>query len=397
MELLKILIITVGIMGFKLKTRRLNFLVILPLLAVLVIINDINILLGGLLAVGVAVLIIEGKRKILCTFLAYLSISMLDITTAALTMFITGIEIRELYNSSFYVITVNCFSIMLISSIAIIRRVLKKPCLYHIRYMRAAYIVTSIISQICFLLYLSPALILGFDGYSKPVVAVGLSFSGIFFIISNFLLVESVFSKNRFKSLYRDSREQSENLLDYVDTRIITAKEKQKIYHDIPYHLLSLQSLAENNNINELENYINRLVGRLIESGITVNTGSHQLNAIISGCIAKYPETEVEINGIMPNEINIPHHDLCIILSNLLDNAFKMSAGTVKIEVKYGETLYIRIMNSVRKKVKISDNIIQSAHGIGLLNVGEYVDKNNGKVFYHCNDKCFVVDLYLPL
>jgi CheY-like chemotaxis protein len=65
-----------------------------------------------------------------------------------------------------------------------------------------------------FLLYLSPALILGFDGYSKPVVAVGLSFSGIFFIISNFLLVESVFSKNRFKSLYRDSREQSENLLD---------------------------------------------------------------------------------------------------------------------------------------------------------------------------------------
>ena len=102
-ELLKILIITVGIMGFKLKSKRFSMM-ILPFFAVFVIINDINILLGGLLAVGVAVLIVEGKSKVLCTFLAYLSISMLDITAAELTMFITGIGIRELYDSSFYVI-----------------------------------------------------------------------------------------------------------------------------------------------------------------------------------------------------------------------------------------------------------------------------------------------------
>jgi len=270
--------------------------------------------------------------------------------------------------------------------------------------MRIAYIVTSVVSQIFILLYLTPALVLGFDDDSKSFMAVGLSFSGVFFIISNVLLVESVFSKRHFKSLYYDTRDQSENLTEYFETRLDSEKEKRRIFHDIPYHLVSIQALQKSGQSDKAETYIDRLADRFIDSGHETNTGNHQLNAIISGCLDKYQNAKAAVDGLLPNELSIPNHDFCVILSNLLDNAFREAdalSGTVIIDLKVTENrLYIRIANPVSKKVKITDNIIQSqkhGQGIGSLNVDEYVTKSGGKVFYHCSDKCFIADLYLPL
>ena len=407
-ELAKILLITSGIMGYRLKKKWQTG--ISPLICVATIfvtaglepVNSIA-LIYGILAIFTAKFILDGKNKTICAILAYLSVSMLDVITASLTMLATGLNTTELHESILHNTLVNAVSIVLVAAIAIVRRYAKKSCFYHVKFMRAAYIITLLISQIFFLLYLTPAMIYGFDKDIEPLAVIGLSFSGVFFIISNVVLVETVFAKRKFKSLYNEFRAQSENLTDYFESRLDSEKEKRKIYHDMPYHLLSIQALAHSDRSSELSAYIDKLAGRFAEQEMTVNTGNHQLNAIVLGCLDKYPDAKIEIDGILPNELSVTPHDFCIILSNLLDNAFRMAeklSGTVQITLKVTDrTLYARIINPVAKKVKIVDNTVQArkyGQGIGLRNAEEYVAKNNGKMVYNCSESNFTTDLYLP-
>lgn len=169
----------------------------------------------------------------------------------------------------------------------------------------------------------------------------------------------------------------------------------RSVKHDMQNHLLCLKNLANNNNIEEIKKYL-QVLGQTIEKlNYKIKTGNVISDAIINEKynIAKMENIEFVCNFIMPNDTLIDSVDLCIILSNCLDNAIeacmKINDKTINKKIiitSYIKDLYliIEVSNTTTNKIKYKNNKIISTkkdmnnHGIGLSNIEMIIKKYNG-------------------
>ncbi|MGI6280011.1 MAG: GHKL domain-containing protein [Acutalibacteraceae bacterium] len=100
----------------------------------------------------------------------------------------------------------------------------------------------------------------------------------------------------------------------------------------------------------------------------------------------------------------LPFHlssvDICIILSNLLENALKACAKVKNIRdrklaifstVKDGK-FYLSVSNSYEGEVEIVDGIPQTeadGHGMGVNSIASIVKNNNGTFLYEAENGIF--------
>lgn len=186
----------------------------------------------------------------------------------------------------------------------------------------------------------------------------------------------------------------------------------RSIKHDMQNHLLCLKNLANNNNIEEIKEYL-QILGQTIEKlNYKIKTGNVISDAIINEKynIAKMDNIEFICNFIMPNDTLIDSVDLCIILSNCLDNAIEAcikindEAINKKIIItSYLKDLYliIEVSNTTTDKVKYKNNKIISTkkdrnnHGIGLSNIEMIIKKYNGILDIITEENKFTLNIML--
>lgn len=186
----------------------------------------------------------------------------------------------------------------------------------------------------------------------------------------------------------------------------------RSIKHDMQNHLLCLKSLANNNNIEEIKKYL-QLLGQTIEKlNYKIKTGNVISDAIINEKynIAKLENIEFVCNFIMPNDTLIDSVDLCIILSNCLDNAIeaciKINDKTIDKKIiitSYLKDLYliIEVSNTTTDKIKYKNNKIISTkkdrnnHGIGLSNIEMIIKKYNGILDIITEENKFTLNIML--
>jgi sensor histidine kinase YesM len=169
----------------------------------------------------------------------------------------------------------------------------------------------------------------------------------------------------------------------------------KKVIHDINNHISCLRSLADNNNLNEIKEYLHNIGSTVSNLDFKIKTGNPISDAVIN---EKFNISESEnINFIcdfmLPPKISIETIDLCIILSNALDNAIEACRNVAdtniqkKISIKsYIRDLYliIEVSNTTKDKVKYVNNKIVSSkpnainHGIGISNIEDVAKKYNG-------------------
>lgn len=105
-ETAKIIIVMCGIMGYKPRIRVQSVIGIScsVIAAVIVSYYTANSLIIGMLSVITVVFMLDGERKLVCGFLSYLSVSMLDVMVSSVTMLLTNISTadynQELINNS---------------------------------------------------------------------------------------------------------------------------------------------------------------------------------------------------------------------------------------------------------------------------------------------------------
>lgn len=178
--------------------------------------------------------------------------------------------------------------------------------------------------------------------------------------------------------------------------------------HDLKNHLLCILSMAEERDVEGIEQY----TGQLLQQQNTVNklimfSGSKVLDAIINSKSAAAERAGVRLSAIITTPLaGISPEDITIIIGNALDNAIRAAKDSqrkvVDIHIQpQGAYSSIVIANDIAHPV-LSDNPalrttknIRYRHGFGIQNMRQAVERNQGLIrFYEQNDR-FICDILL--
>lgn len=182
--------------------------------------------------------------------------------------------------------------------------------------------------------------------------------------------------------------------------------------HDIKNHLLTMNILAENEDIDEIKKYLKEMSVILDESSYVRITGISAVDAILNeklyeaqahSITTNYDVSAMEKNSIKPV-------DMCIILSNALDNAIEANQSIENPQNRYiklkmsgnGEYTVISVINPTDKiPVKRSPNTYVTSkndaknHGFGLKSIESTAKKYGGEMLTKYEDGIFTLVIKL--
>jgi hypothetical protein len=179
---------------------------------------------------------------------------------------------------------------------------------------------------------------------------------------------------------------------DYYQLLLQKEEDTRKFRHDIKNHLLCLNNLAGKGDLDGLKKYLGEMYGQIEQiSSLTYTTGNELVDIILNDKFYAFDgKIKIQIIGSFCNALNISEMDLCIIFSNIFQNAAEelsgQEQGWFEIQITLGNQFTeIIIQNSVNgKTVMQGDGFPQTRkgdtrnHGIGLRNVKAVVERNNG-------------------
>lgn len=186
--------------------------------------------------------------------------------------------------------------------------------------------------------------------------------------------------------------------------------DQNRIYrHDMRHHLAVLKEFAKEGNTDSILEYIQTLNGKLSDSEFVRYCENTTVNAVLSAKLGAAQKIGCVINTsvIIPKELPFDEMDICMVLSNVLENAVNACA-----KIKDQSKRYINITAEMLDNSKIiisavnpSEEIISfdregfpvrgdknvsakdmQEHGIGLRSVKAVADKYNGYFQCECNE-----------
>lgn len=207
------------------------------------------------------------------------------------------------------------------------------------------------------------------------------------------------------KELYQLEVQHFEELLKKED-------KTKEFRHDIINHLSFVDKLLCEQEHEEAKAYIQNMLGYVEQiRNSNYDTGNKLMNIMINYYVSQLDEkVNVSVKGMWKKETVLSDYDLGTIVSNLLKNAVEaiqvcdLDKPRLSIEIAAGD-MFVRltIRNSMKAGSVITDKDgnLQTTkkekefHGIGLKNIKETVQKNQGVYEYSIeeNEFCSVVSL----
>ena len=194
----------------------------------------------------------------------------------------------------------------------------------------------------------------------------------------------------------------------HIRMLITEDEKKRKLRHDMNAHMLAMNTLIENEQWEELQQYFSQIKDNLNEIQIEKYTSVSAVDAIISEWHSRAKELQaiwVWEGTITPTE-RITIFELCTVFSNLLSNtveAIEKVEAERKIQIKvtnFQEKIILSIGNSCEQSIdtqlrpKTSKNDKMN-HGLGLRNVEDIVNKHDGSITYQGKSGWFQVEIIL--
>ena len=166
------------------------------------------------------------------------------------------------------------------------------------------------------------------------------------------------------------------------------SQEKTSIYrHDMRHHMQYLFSCMENGQLRQAQEYIQDIYSEIEANKVTVFCENETANLIFSAFAKRAGESGIRmrVRAGIPRFITVSETDLCVLLSNALENALyacgkqreKGLAGIIEVCVyeKNGK-LFLQIINSCGGDIVFEDGIPvadRPGHGIGVRSICRFV------------------------
>lgn len=208
-------------------------------------------------------------------------------------------------------------------------------------------------------------------------------------------------------------KNQIEFLTARVNSRREISSEMQKNIHDFNNHLLCIKEYAEKENYKKIIDYINLLQGYKGENTFFKKySGNEIIDYIISEKIniAKQKGITILIDLSIPDTFQCSDFDICIILTNAIDNAIEALSDidtkvdkNINLIMRYTKSsLYICVTNPCLKPINFtSDGTLQTTkkssfgHGIGLSSIQKAANRYNGLVRTNIENDIFKLEIIL--
>ncbi len=227
-------------------------------------------------------------------------------------------------------------------------------------------------------------------------------------------LLTTLFSLSCLNVSWKERQEMNDTLLKMQEKHYLYLEQRneetKKFRHDIRHHLYVLQNLLNHNQQEEAIQYISTMFDITSPDSHLVTVGHQVVDAILSQYSYECQQRDISfhIEGMLPSSFSVDNYDLCIIFSNLLQNALEASEKCEKKEIfltiRYDENfIFIMEKNHLAKTQNTGIFFLTKTqkkdkenHGYGLMNIGESVRKYDGFMNYYVEHHQFVLTLTLP-
>lgn len=179
--------------------------------------------------------------------------------------------------------------------------------------------------------------------------------------------------------------------------------------HDLRHHMQYLLACMENNQNERAQEYIHEICSEIEANKVIVYCENEAANLIFSAFAGRAEEQniEIKIHAEIPRIIPVSETDLCVLLSNALENALHgcqkaMAEGIQgRIEVMIYEKngkLFLQIMNSCVGDIVFDKGIPvtnRPGHGIGVRSICMLVERYKGMYTFEVKERQFILRVSL--
>lgn len=209
--------------------------------------------------------------------------------------------------------------------------------------------------------------------------------------------------KNEIYQGYIKFREHNFSILEKRDV------ETRRFRHDFRAHICILADMCNKRKFVDLANYIKGMGAEYDNIPKVIDVNNDIANSIFNYYYSECNKNNInmQVEGFFSDDSNINSYDLCIILSNVMRNAYE-EIHRIRIESdKRSEFIKICIIPSGGKQLIIVENTTlmkesyvtnkkdKINHGYGLKNIADRVNRINGVYDISINDNVFRIRLVL--
>ncbi len=222
-----------------------------------------------------------------------------------------------------------------------------------------------------------------------------LGLASLFCILFSYKKLQQSFRLNTEISLLE---QQEHSLNQYVEEAKTRYDETKSFRHDIRNHIAVVKKLLQSGKLEEAITYMEDLDDMAEKMSFPCSTNNPVVDILVGNKlgIAKSMGIDVDCSLLLPYPCDIRDIDICIVLSNALDNAIhavkNLGAGIEKyIRVSgriQGDFLMMEIQNSFHGKGAFKK-------GTGLSNVKKVAEKYGGAMSIETQEHVFVLHVLL--
>lgn len=226
-------------------------------------------------------------------------------------------------------------------------------------------------------------------------------------VIMIFSLLMNVVAKKHFSDDNELLRHQADIQLRHYKRLEKLNNDINSFRHDYTNHMRSVLSLLEMKQYRDAEEYVRKLAEKCAGRSISFQTGNLLADAILtdkSDICRDY--AEIAFYGFIPTDID--NADLCVILSNSLDNASEACAacgGNSLIEVfaQVRQGYFVLTVRNPTADGRTYSGIPETTkpdalnHGFGLGNIESAVLNHGGRINVSCKNNVFELSLTFKL
>lgn len=221
-------------------------------------------------------------------------------------------------------------------------------------------------------------------------------------------LILNVIAKQHFTAISQMMEKQVELQISHYEELEKMDAEMRKFRHDYTNHLQSILSLIQMKEYSDAKEYIEKMRKDTYKSASKMfYSGNKLADAILADKSALLDEhCRIEYSGIMPTAVE--NVDLCVILSNSLDNAIEAcrevhSPCTISVFAGLQQGYFVM---SIKNPTARSDSLYdippttkaeKEQHGLGLYNIESAVKKHNGQMKIKCENGVFKLMITMKL
>ncbi len=202
---------------------------------------------------------------------------------------------------------------------------------------------------------------------------------------------------------------QQTDYVEFYDELRKQDESKRRFVHDFQYHCMTLHQMFIKKEYEKGQEYLEQMLSLMTNTGILRYTGNSNLDFMLN-----YKKSMAEAKGIrflvdadaVSEQISISPEDMNIIMGNLLDNAIEANGEPVqndvwicvKVNVVKG-MLLITVKNTFDSLPEKQGDSFMSRkqdglwHGLGIRNVVERVEKNQGWVNFEAQGDVFCAEV----